>query len=208
MRPLTQRLLRDQCQRIGRNIFTGSQPCVEPPLPDNDPELFEASGLGARELLSGVPAIGWAVPKRKSVSQQQSSFRQIPSGKSAIRTLDQPLEPVRIDEEKVGRLERVSATTPRHLSRCAKRLSNLGHVHLHQPACRRRRPLRPDRVNQPLVRNDMRGGSRQRSQQPPLLLRQRNHLSVAHQRHRAQHPHLNSHNRSIVARARSAGKAG
>ena len=158
---------------------------VDPLLERGHAQLVQPCGSPSREVFLVEIGERGAAPEGERLGQERRPCRRI----RAAGGRQQPLEAVGVDS---FRLERQPvARSLRQHDVAAERLAESGHAVLERPRRRRRRPLAPEIVNEPVGRDDFARPQRECGQQRALLpARQRNHaLAVAHLEH-AEEPNL------------------
>ena len=165
---LAQRLIRDQRPQLAENlpVATSGEVGVDRHLGRLQPQLLQPPDLGARERLIRHVGQRAAAPQR----QRRPCFSvRRPVG--LHRRGDQPLEPGRIDP--IDREpELVAAAAGQDLRRAAaQQLAQLGHVELHHLGRRRRGPLAPQSLTQPIGRHGLVDLQREHRQHGALLRR-------------------------------------
>ena len=143
---------------------------LDPLLHRREAELVEAIGLRAGPRLVGEVGERRPAPQRERLAQRLGPCGRVERGGLG----EQPLEPCRVDG--VRRHVEHVARRPRAQQIGAEDAAEAGNGVLERPDSRRRRPLAPELIDEPVDRDDDAGPHEQRREQRALLApRQRDH---------------------------------
>jgi hypothetical protein len=167
---LVERVEADECLQLadGLELAPEGEHGVEPALQSVQPKRFESGDLGVRVRLGREVAERGASPQREGAGETQLRLLVRARAERGLSVGEELLELVYV--HRVGRdVEAVAGRLGEERGLVAEELSELRDVDLDAVGCRGGRPVAPERVHEPISRNDAVSLEEEQSEDAALL---------------------------------------